>query len=225
MCSSQQYLPYTHAMTPSMTPRQQLQAGRLPWRLTQLMAGLSLFGVSNALMLKSHGGMDPWNVFHQGIALHAPLSLGTIIVVVALLVLLLWIPLKQWPGVGTVANALWIGVATDAATWLLPTIHGLAFRGLALITGITLGGFSIALYIGAQLGPGPRDGLMTGLSARTGLSIRLVRTCIELVVLALGWLLGGPVGVGTVLFALGVGPIVQFFLPKVTIRLPHPPTS
>lgn len=199
---------------------QQLRAGRLPWRLAQLMLGLSCYGVSNALLLRSSVGMDPWNVLHQGLAFHVPLSLGSIIVVVSLLVLLFWIPLKQWPGVGTVANALWIGVATDIAAWCIPSIDGLVGRGLALVVGILLAGISIALYIGAQLGPGPRDGLMTGLSARTGRSIRFVRTGLELTVLGLGWLLGGPIGVGTVLFAVTVGPIVQFFLPRMTVKLP-----
>lgn len=211
---------YCGVMIQHLTPRQQLRAGHLGRRLAQLFLGLSTFGVGNALMYHSGLGMDPWNVLHQGIASHVPLSLGAIIVVVSLLVMLAWIPLKQWPGIGTISNAIWIGVATDIAIPMIPSATGWAAAAAYSAAGVVLIGVSIALYIGAMLGPGPRDGLMTGLSARTGRSIRFVRTCLEITVLAAGWLLGGVFGVGTVVFALAVGPIVQATLPYVTYK-PH----
>ncbi|AKT51071.1 membrane protein YczE [Arsenicicoccus sp. oral taxon 190] len=205
-----------------MTPVQQLRAGRLPRRITQLMVGLTLYGVSMSMIIRAALGLDPWDVFHVGVALHLPMSIGVTVIVVGVAVLLAWIPLRQWPGLGTVANAVWIGVATD---WTLGWLHApssLWVRAVLLVAGIALNGLAGALYIGAQLGPGPRDGLMTGIAYRTGLSLRLVRTSLEVTVLAVGWLLGGGVGLGTVLYAVGIGPIVQHLLPWCIVPLEHP---
>jgi len=202
-----------------ISPRQQLRAGRLPRRLSQLLAGLTLFGFSMAMMIRAQLGLDPWDVFNYGVMTHLPLSFGTVTIIVGAAVLLLWIPLRQMPGLGTVANVVVIGLATDAALWLLPAPAAMWQRGALLATGILLNGLAGAMYIGSQLGPGPRDGLMTGLVRRTGLSVGLVRTAIELTVLGVGWLMGGVVGVGTVAYALAIGPIVHLLLPRLTIRL------
>ncbi len=187
-------------------------------RLVQLHAGLVLFGVSTAMMVRSDLGLNPWDVFHQGVADQTPLSLGTVIILVGGIVLLLWIPLRERPGIGTISNMILIGIAADAALWLIPEIPLLHLRALLLAGGIILNGIATSLYIGAGLGAGPRDGLMTGLSRRTGWSIRAVRTGIEVSVLALGWLLGGTFGVGTILFAVAIGPIVHATLPFFTLR-------
>lgn len=203
----------------SMTSREQVRAGRLPRRLVQLVVGLTLYGVSMAMMIRSQLGLDPWDVLHYGLAERLPLTFGQVTMVVGALVLLLWVPLRQWPGVGTVANVVVIGLATDAGLALIPEPQALRTRGALLFGGIVLNGLAGGLYIGSQLGPGPRDGLMTGLTRRTGWSIRLVRTGIEVAVLSGGWLLGGVVGLGTVAYALLIGPLVQFFLPRVTVRL------
>lgn len=188
-------------------------------RIVQLGVGLFLFGASMAMLLRGGLGMEPWGVLHYGLSLHLPMSIGLIVIVVSFVVLLLWIPLRQAPGLGTIANAVVIGLAMDATLAVLPPTDGLGARVGLMLGGILLNGFAGALYIGSQLGPGPRDGLMTGLHRRTGASIRTVRTLIEISVLAAGWLLGGTIGIGTVLYAFGVGPIVQFFLPLVTVRL------
>lgn len=203
-----------------LTPRQQLTAGRTGRRLVQLFAGLTLYGWSMAMMVRSELGLDPWDVFHDGVSRWMGLSFGTVVIVVGLFVLALWIPLRQWPGLGTVANAIVIGLVTDLGLALLSTPDSLPARIGLLIGGIVLNGLAGGMYIGSQFGAGPRDGLMTGLVRRTGRSIRLVRTSLELTVLALGWLLGGVVGVGTVLYALMIGPLVQVFLPRLTVELP-----
>ncbi len=208
-----------HVPLQNLTPRQQLRAGRLPRRVGQLFVGLTLYGVSMAMMIRSTLGLDPWDVFHAGIATHVPLSFGQVTIIVGALVLLLWVPLRQWPGLGTIANVVVIGLAADAGLALIAPPEGLWSRAVLLGTGIVFNGIAGGLYIGSQLGPGPRDGLMTGFARRTGLSIRLVRTTIEVVVLGLGWLLGGPVGLGTVLYAVTIGPLVQFFLPRLTVDL------
>lgn len=186
-------------------------------RVLQLSIGLTLYGASMALMLRAALGLDPWDVFHQGVSGQVGLSIGMVVNLTGLVVLLLWIPLRQRPGIGTVANVVMIGTAMDLTLRVLPSIEGLALQVAALILSIVANGFAGALYIGAGLGPGPRDGLMTGLARRTGWSLRLVRTGIEVTVLALGWALGGTVGVGTLLYAFGIGPLVQFFLPMVSI--------
>jgi len=187
-------------------------------RLIQLLLGLSLYGASMGLMVRAGLGLDPWDVFHQGLAGRVGLSIGLVVNIVGAAVLLLWIPLRQWPGIGTIANVLVIGTAMDLSLLALPDLHGLPLRGAGLALAVVANGVAGALYIGAGLGPGPRDGLMTGLARRTGWPIRRVRTGIELTVLAAGWLLGGTVGVGTVLYAFAIGPLVQAFLPLFTIR-------
>jgi uncharacterized membrane protein YczE len=211
-----------HAPLLPLTPREQLRAGRLPRRLGQLLVGLLLYGLSMAMMIRGSLGLDPWDVFHYGVARRLPVSFGTVVIIVGALVLLAWIPLRQWPGLGTVANVFVIGLASDAALAHLSTPQGWAPRLMLLLGGIVLNAVAGGLYIGSQLGPGPRDGLMTGLARRTGWSIRRVRTGIELTVLVVGALLGGMVGLGTVLYALLIGPLVQFFLPRLTVALDVP---
>lgn len=185
----------------------------LPARLVQLYIGLSVYGLAAALQVRSVLGLDPWDTFHQGLARHLGLAIGTVVIIIGAAVLLLWIPLRQWPGLGTLSNVVVIGVALNVSLDLLPAGGPLAWRIVEMVAGIVLGGVATGMYIGANFGPGPRDGLMTGLSRRTGRSIRLTRTAIEVTVLAVGWLLGGTVGVGTVLYAVGIGPLAQFFLP------------
>jgi uncharacterized membrane protein YczE len=198
---------------------------RLGRRLAQLFVGLVLYGVSMALMIESALGLDPWDVFHQGLAERTGLSFGTITIIVGAAVLLLWIPLRQRPGIGTVSNVVLIGLAVDAALALLPAPDALVLRITFLVSGIVLNGVATGMYIGARLGPGPRDGLMTGYVAlRPGRSIRLVRTTIEVAVLAIGFLLGGTVGVGTVVYALAIGPLAHVFIPLFTVAPTVPPT-
>ncbi|MER7419250.1 hypothetical protein ABT346_21125 [Micromonospora peucetia] len=193
-------------------------------RLTQLYAGLVLYGVSMALLINSELGLDPWDVFHQGLSELTGLSFGTVTIAVGALVLLLWIPLRQRPGLGTVSNILVIGLVVDATLALMPAGGPLGLRVGLLVAGIVANGAATALYIGANLGPGPRDGLMTGYVARRpGRSLRLVRTIIEVTVLALGWLLGGTVGLGTIAYALAIGPLTQVFLPLFTVPEPQNP--
>jgi uncharacterized membrane protein YczE len=203
----------------NLSPLQQLRAPRLGSRVLQLMVGLTLYGVSLAMMVESHLGLDPWDVLHDGVAKRLPLSFGTVVIVAGALVLLLWWPLRQMPGFGTVANVVVVGVASDLALMALEQPASTQGRWALLLSGIVLNGVAGALYIGAQLGPGPRDGLMTGLVRRTGASVRVVRTSIELSVLAVGFLLGGTVGAGTVLYALAIGPLLQVFLPHFVVPL------
>lgn len=203
-----------------LSPLEQLRAGRLARRLPQLLVGLVLYGWSMAMMVRAGLGLNPWDVLHQGLDAYLPVSFGAVTVLVGAVVLLLWIPLRQWPGLGTVANIVVIGVAVDVGLALLPATDHLVSRLGLLLSGIVLNGLAGAVYIGSQLGPGPRDGLMTGLAARTGGSIRVIRTALELAVLAIGFLLGGTVGLGTVLYAVAIGPLVQLFLPWVVVRLP-----
>lgn len=184
-------------------------------RLVQLYVGLPLYGLSAALLVESTLGLDPWDVFHQGLARQTGLAIGTVTVLVSGVVLLLWIPLRQLPGLGTLSNAILVGLAMNVAIAILPRPDDLGPRIAFLAGGILLNGIATGLYIGAGLGPGPRDGLMTGL-ARNGRSIRLVRTLLEVGVLALGWLLGGTVGIGTVAYALSIGPLAHFFIPFFT---------
>lgn len=184
-------------------------------RVSQLVAGLLLYGFTMALMVQAGLGLDPWDAFHEGLTHHVPLSFGHVVIVVGAIVLLLWIPLKQRPGIGTVLNVLLIGLAADAGIALVAAPDDLWARIALLVIGVVGNGAAGALYIGARLGAGPRDGLWVALVERTGLSVRVVRTSIELTVLATGFLLGGTVGVGTVLYALAIGPLVQFFLGRV----------
>ncbi|MFD4544263.1 YitT family protein [Streptomyces bauhiniae] len=192
--------------------------GRLARRLFQLYAGLALYGASSALLVRSGLGLEPWNVLHQGLAARTGLSMGVVLTLLGAALLLLWIPLRQRPGLGTVSNVLVIGFAMDATLSVLPPVHGLAARIALMVSGIVLNGAATGLYIAADFGPGPRDGLMTGLHRRTGRSIRLIRTCVEVTVVTTGFALGGTVGVGTVLYALAIGPLVQFFLRVFALR-------
>ncbi|GAA4869419.1 hypothetical protein [Kitasatospora terrestris] len=190
---------------------------RLGRRLGQLAVGLWLYGSSVGLILRASLGGSPWDSLHQGLSRHLGMGVGVWMTVVGALVLLLWIPLRQRPGVGTVGNVLVLGVALDTTLAVVPVQHALAVRVPLLLAGVLLNGLATGMYIGARLGPGPRDGLMTGLHRRTGRSIRLVRTLIEATVLTAGVLLGGTVGVGTVLYALAIGPLAQFFLRWCTV--------
>ncbi len=201
-------------------PLAQLRAGRLAVRLPLLLVGLFLYGASMAMVLRSTLGQIPWDVLHVGVSHHVPLTFGTIVVGVSLLVLLPWIPLRQKPGLGTICNALLIGPSADLVLAVLDAPEALGWRALLLVGGVVLNGIATGMYIGSQFGPGPRDGLMTGLSRVTGGSIRLVRTGIEVAVVVVGWLLGGVVGVGTALYALAIGPLAQLFLPIFTVALP-----
>ncbi|MFE3329666.1 YitT family protein [Streptomyces sp. NPDC059176] len=194
----------------SITSR--LRATNVAGRLLRLYVGLALYGASSAALVRAGLGLEPWGVLHQGIAGRTGLSIGVVSIVVGAVVLLLWIPIRQRPGLGTVSNVVVIGVAMDATLALVPTVHGLGARIPLMIAGIVLNGAATGLYISARYGPGPRDGLMTGLHRLTGRSIRLVRTSIEVAVVATGFALGGSVGAGTVAYALAIGPLAQLFL-------------
>ncbi|MFF7392803.1 YitT family protein [Streptomyces scabiei] len=180
--------------------------------MVQLYTGLALYGASSALLVRAGLGLEPWNVLHQGLAELTGLTIGVVSIVVGAAVLLLWIPLRQRPGLGTVSNVFVVGIAMDATLALVPEAHTLAVRIPLLAAGIVLNGAATGLYIAARFGPGPRDGLMTGLHRRTGRSLRLMRTAVEVAVLATGFALGGTVGVGTLLYALCIGPLAQLFL-------------
>lgn len=182
-------------------------------RLVQLYIGLVLYGVSTAMFVRADLGADPWNVFHLGVAKIFSLNIGLVMILVGALVLLLWIPLRQRPGLGTVSNVIVLGLAADAALALMPPLESLAARSLLLLSAVVVNALATGLYIGAGFGSGPRDGLMTGINARTGWSVRSVRTAIELTVLFAGWMMGGTLGVGTVLYALAIGPLIQLCLP------------
>lgn len=201
-------------------PVQQLRAGRATRRLTQLVLGLVLYGVTLAMIIRGAVGNAPWDVLHQGLAEHVPLTIGQCVIAMSLVVLLLWIPLRELPGLGTVANAFLVGLSADAALSVLESPGSLAAQIGLMTAGVVLNGLATALYIGSQFGPGPRDGLMTGLHRRTGVSIRLVRTGLEVTVVALGFLLGGVVGLGTLVYTLAIGPLVQAMLPYAIVELP-----
>ncbi|MFD7848030.1 YitT family protein [Nocardia sp. NPDC059764] len=189
-------------------------------RLLALYIGLWLYGLSMAVMIRAALGLDPWDVFHQGVADHVPLSFGTVVAITGAAVLLAWIPLRQWPGPGTVSNVVVIGVSVDAGLWLLPELPGLPLRIGAMGAAVVLNAVATVLYIGAGMGPGPRDGLMTGLVRRTGRPVWVVRTGLEATVLSVGWLLGGSVGIGTLMYAFGIGPLIQLMIPFVDRYLP-----
>lgn len=185
-------------------------------RATQLLVGLWLFGASVALLVRADLGLDPWNVLHQGISGRTGQSIGLVVIAVSVVVLVLWVPLRQRPGVGTLANVVLVGLSLDLTLVILAAPTDLRWRVAYLVVGIVGNAVATALYIGAGLGPGPRDGLMTGLAAR-GVSIRVARTCIEVTVLVAGWLLGGTVGVGTVAFAMSIGPLVHVLIPRLAV--------
>lgn len=189
---------------------------RLPRRLAQLYVGLVMYGISTALLVLAGLGLDPWDVFHQGLARHSSLAIGTCAILVSAVVLLLWIPLRQMPGLGTVSNAIIVGLVMNLTLGLLHPPSQLPVRMLLLVAGVALNGVATGAYIGAGMGPGPRDGLMTGLAKR-GLSIRVARTGIELTVLAAGFLLGGNVGIGTVVYAVSIGALSHVFIPLFAI--------
>ncbi|MFE7750674.1 YitT family protein [Streptomyces sp. NPDC057428] len=188
------------------------RGSRLTRRLTHLYVGLALYGASSALLVRAGLGLEPWGVLHQGLAERTGISIGVVSIIVGAVVLLLWIPIRQRPGLGTVSNVFAVGLAMDGTLALVPDAHGLAAQIPVMTAGIVLNGVATGLYISARFGPGPRDGLMTGLHRLTGRSIRLVRTAIEVAVVATGFLLGGSLGVGTVLYALAIGPLAQLFL-------------
>lgn len=190
-------------------------------RFPRLLLGLWVFGSGTALQVRSGLGLSPWAVLHQGISVRTPLTIGVATIVVSFLVLLLWIPLRQRLGVGTVANALVIGTAIDTTLTAVPEPGGRLAEWTLLLGGILLVGIGSGLYIGARLGPGPRDGLMTGIAER-GYSLRGARTAIEGSALVVGWMLGGVVGIGTLVFAVTIGPLVQFFLAHLAIPEPVP---
>lgn len=187
-------------------------------RLLQLYIGLSLYGVSTAMFVRADLGADPWNVFHLGVAALLSMNIGLVMIGTGALVLLLWIPLRQRPGLGTISNVIVLGLAADATLALLPPIESLLARSLLLAAAVVVNALATGLYIGAGFGAGPRDGLMTGIHARTGWSVRSIRTTIEVSVLLTGWLLGGVVGPGTVLYALAIGPLIQICLPWFSTR-------
>ena len=186
-------------------------------RLAQLLIGLWLFGISLAMVIRSGLGNASWDVLHQGLANHLPITIGQAVILMSLLVLLFWIPLREIPGVGTLLNAVVVGYSIDVSLGWLSTPRDLWLRVVLLLVGIVLNGLATGLYIGARLGSGPRDGLMTGLHRRTALPIGLVRWGLEITVVVLVWLLGGVVGVGTLVFAFAIGPLVQVFLPICTV--------
>ncbi len=186
-------------------------------RLAQLYAGLVLYGVSIALQVRAGLGLDPWDVFHQGVSDHTGLSFGTVVILTGAGVLLAWIPLRQRPGIGTISNVIVLGVVADATLAVLPEAGSAPVGWAMLLAGVGLNGLASGAYIGAGLGPGPRDGLMTGLVRRTGGSVRIIRTTIEVSVLAVGVVLGGTIGPGTLIYALSIGPLIHVFLPPLTV--------
>lgn len=216
-------VPATRPGLADLGPVAQLRAGRLGRRLPQLFVGLVLYGASLAMMVRGGLGLAPWDVLHSGVTRHLPLTLGQAVVVLSFVVLLAWWPLREQPGLGTVANALVVGFSADATMALLDDPGSLVLRVLLTVGGVLLCGAAGAMYIGAQLGRGPRDGLMTGLHRRTGRSLRAVRTGLEIGVVclgvALGGALGGALGFGTILYALAIGPLTQWWLPAWTVAL------
>jgi len=196
-----------------------LRGRRLPRRILQLCFGVFLYGIGIAFIVRGAIGAAPWDVLTQGISFHVPLSFGVITIIVSAIVLLLWIPIRQRPGAGTIVNALFVGPSADLGFLVIPRTDQLWLQVLYFAIGLTVLAAATGLYIGAHFGPGPRDGLMTGLHQRTGWPIWVVRTALEVTVVAVGWALGGNVGVGTVAFALLVGPMCQFFMRIFAVRL------
>ncbi|MFV4914492.1 hypothetical protein PFZ49_13345 [Microbacterium lacticum] len=190
----------------------------MPQRIVHLLVGLALYGAGCAIMVRAGIGLDPWTVFAQGVSLQTGIGIGWVTNIVGFLVLLLWIPLRQKPGVGTLANILLVGTSMQATLAVFPAIDGFALQVLVFLLGMMLVAVASGLYIGADFGPGPRDGLMTGLRARFGWPIWAARLVVEASVLLAGWLLGGSVGLGTILFALGIGPLVHRTLPLFDLR-------
>lgn len=190
---------------------------RLPARLALLLGGLALYGVSDGMLVLAGLGLDPWDVLHQGLSRTVGFQVGTWAIIVGALVLLCWVPLRQRPGLGTVCNVVVIGLVINATLAIVPAPHTLTVRVVVLVGAVLLNGIATGAYIGAGLGPGPRDGLSTGIATR-GLPLFAVRTVIEVSVLVVGWLLGGTVGVGTLLYALAIGPITHLTIPALRLR-------
>ena len=192
-------------------------------RLLQLYAGLLLYGLSLALQVRAMLGLGPWDVFHEGVADHTGLSFGTVVIVTSVAVLLLWIPLRQKPGLGTISNVFAVGLAADFGLSFIPEGDGLPVQIAMLTAGVGLNAVAGAAYLGANFGPGARDGLMTGFVAKTGASVGKVRTTIELTIMAIGFALGGTVGLGTIVYALSIGPLLQLMIPTFrTTPVPAP---
>ena len=191
-------------------------------RITQLLVGLVLYGFAISMMVRAGIGVSPWDVLSQGITKQTGIPFGWVTNIVGALVLLLWIPIRQKPGIGTILNVLLVGTSAQLGLMVLPALHSLALQVLLFAGGLSLLAVATGLYIGAGFGPGPRDGLMTGAHKRFGWPIWIVRTAIELTVLGIGWLLGGDVGVGTIAFALLIGPMVNLTLPLLRVPLPVP---
>ena len=189
----------------------------LAWRIAQCVVGLIICGLGIALIIAADIGLAPWDVLHKGISRHTGIAVGTVIIIVGFALLALWIPLRVRPGIGTILNAVLIGWTVNVALPLLPEPDDTAWQLGEMAAGVLAFGIGTAMYIGAGLGPGPRDGLMTGVAAR-GYSLRLVRTAIEIAVLVSGWALGGSIGIGTAVFALAIGPLVHYFLGVFGIR-------
>ena len=208
-----------HAQLHNLGLREQVRMDRLPLRLLQMMVGLTGFGFSLALLLESGLGGAPWDVFHAAIADRLGLTVGTVSISVSFVLLLLWIPLRERIGIGTVANAIWVGVSIDLGMLVLPDARGLAAALVMMLLGVVINGVSGAVYIGAHLSSGARDGLMTGLSRVLSRPVGPIRVVLEVLVLTAGWLLGGPLGVGTVLYAILLGPVIQLTLPAVTLEV------
>lgn len=190
-------------------------------RLVQLYGGLILYGISSSLLVLANLGLDPWDVFHQGLSRTFGLAIGTWAIIVGVVVLLLWIPLRQKPGLGTASNVVLVGLTMNVVLGHVDPPHALSVRIACLLVGVLLNGIATGAYIGAGLGPGPRDGLMTGLAAR-GHSIRVVRWGLELTVLVTGWLLGGTVGIGTLVYAAAIAPLAHIFIPLFSHGKPAP---
>jgi uncharacterized membrane protein YczE len=199
-------------------------ATRRPTRFALLLGGLTLYGVSDGLLVLAGLGLDPWDVLHQGLSRTFGLQVGTWAIIVGAVVLLGWLPLRQRVGLGTVCNVAVIGLVINATMAIVPAPHTLIVQIGTLVGAVVLNGIATGAYIGAGLGPGPRDGLSTGIAAR-GVSLRVVRTVVEVSVLALGWLLGGSVGVGTVVYALAIGPITHVTIPALRLRSRRSPAA
>ena len=200
-------------------------SGNLVARVVQLFVGLTLFGFTLALMVRAGLGLAPWDVLAQGIANRTGIEIGWIVIIIGAVVLLAWIPLRQAPGFGTIANVVFVGAVSNGALAFVPAPDGLALRMTYMLAGVLINGIATGLYIGAGLGPGPRDGLMTGWARRGRVSLRAARTAIEVTVLIAGFALGGTVGLGTAVYALSIGPIAGYFIPRFTrlrVRRPAP---
>lgn len=200
-------------------PLAQLRAGRLPLRLTQLYVGLVMYGASLGLMVRGDLGLAPWDVLHSGFIRHVPITLGQAVIVFSFVVLVFWIPLREMPGLGTISNAFVVGFSADATLALVDRPDAMVGRVALMLGGVLLCGLATAVYVGAQLGRGPRDGLMTGLHRRTGLSLRLVRTALEVTVVLIGLAMGGVLGIGTLVFTFTIGPIAQWLIPYFLVDL------